>query len=122
MGKTPNLHSSRWALTSEEDNDKFVAIMLERLGIDYFDVFLVHNINTPWFKVAESHETFEYVKKMKENGIAKKIGFRLSAPGTASSETAGPEEGASCRGALLREEAGRPCGRSALPTIVISIV
>lgn len=64
-----------WALTSEEDNDKFVAIMLERLGIDYFDVFLVHNINTPWFKLAESHETFEYVKKMKENGIAKKIGF-----------------------------------------------
>lgn len=64
-----------WALTSEEDNDKFVAIMLERLGIDYFDVFLVHNINTPWFKVAESHETFEYVKKMKEKGIAKKIGF-----------------------------------------------
>lgn len=64
-----------WALTSEEDNDKFVAIMLERLGIDYFDVFLVHNINTPWFKLAESHETFEYVKKMKEKGIAKKIGF-----------------------------------------------
>ncbi len=29
-----------WALTSEEDNDKFVNTMLERLGIDYFDVFL----------------------------------------------------------------------------------
>lgn len=64
-----------WALTSEEDNDKFVDEMLERLGIDYFDVFFVHNINVPWFKLAEQAKTFEYVKKMKENGIAKKIGF-----------------------------------------------
>ena len=64
-----------WALTSEEDNDKFVKEMLERLGIDYFDVFFVHNINVPWYKLAENAKTFEYVKKMKEEGIAKKIGF-----------------------------------------------
>ena len=64
-----------WALRDEKDNDKFVKIMLERLGIDYFDVFFVHNINVPWLKLAEEHKSFEYVKSMKENGIAKKIGF-----------------------------------------------
>ena len=64
-----------WALTCEEDNEKFVNEMLERLGIDYFDVFFVHNINTPWFKLAEKCKTFEYVKKMKETGVVKKIGF-----------------------------------------------
>ena len=64
-----------WALTSEEDNDKFVNEMLERLGIDYFDVFFIHNINGPWLKKAKKANTFEYVKKMKENGIAKQIGF-----------------------------------------------
>ena len=64
-----------WALTSKEDNDKFVDEMLERLGIDYFDVFFVHNINTPWLELAEKHDAFEYVKKMKEDGIARKIGF-----------------------------------------------
>ena len=64
-----------WALTSEEDNDKFVNEMLERLGIDYFDVFFVHNINTPWYKLAEEHKAFDYIKKMKENGTARKIGF-----------------------------------------------
>ena len=64
-----------WALTCEEDNDKFVDEMLERLGIDYFDVFFVHNINIPWYRLAENAKAFEYVKKMKENGIAKKIGF-----------------------------------------------
>lgn len=64
-----------WALTSEEDNEKFVNEMLERLGTDYFDVFFVHNINVPWLKLAEEHNTFEYVKGMKEQGIARKIGF-----------------------------------------------
>ena len=64
-----------WALTSEDDNDKFVNEMRERLGIDYFDVFFIHNINTPWYKLAEEHKAFDYIKKMKENGIARKIGI-----------------------------------------------
>lgn len=64
-----------WALTCEEDNGKFVDEMLERLGVDYFDVFLVHNVNVPWLKNAENANTFEYVKKMKENGLAKEIGI-----------------------------------------------
>ena len=64
-----------WLLTNEKDNDKFVNEMLERLGITYFDVFLVHNINTPWLKNAINANTFEYVKKMKEDDIARKIGF-----------------------------------------------
>ena len=64
-----------WALTSAEDNDKFVGEMLERLGIDYFDVFFIHNINIPWLKNAKNADTFEYVRKMKENGIAKEIGI-----------------------------------------------
>ncbi|WP_298498680.1 aldo/keto reductase [uncultured Methanobrevibacter sp.] len=64
-----------WALTSENDNEKFVNEMLERLGIDYFDVFFIHNINVPWLKNAKNAKTFEYVKKMKEDGTAKQIGF-----------------------------------------------
>lgn len=64
-----------WALTGEEDNDKFVGEMLERLGIDYFDVFFIHNINTPWIKNAKKANTFEYIRKMKENGTAKQIGI-----------------------------------------------
>jgi len=49
--------------------------MLERLGIDYFDVFFIHNVNGPWLKNAKNANTFEYVRKMKEKGIAKQIGF-----------------------------------------------
>lgn len=64
-----------WALTNEEDNEKFVNTMLERLGIEYFDVFFIHNINVPWLKLAEENNAFEYIQKMKKEGIAKKIGF-----------------------------------------------
>lgn len=64
-----------WALTSAEDNEKYVNEMLQRLGIDYFDVLFIHNINTPWYKLAEKHDSFKYIKKMKEEGIARKIGF-----------------------------------------------
>ena len=64
-----------WALTCEQDNEKFVNEMLERLGIEYFDVFFIHNINGPWLKNAKNANTFEYIKKMKENGIARQIGF-----------------------------------------------
>jgi hypothetical protein len=64
-----------WTLTSEADNNIYVEKMLERLEIEYFDIFLIHSVNTPWLKLAEENNAFEYVRKMKEDGIAKKIGF-----------------------------------------------
>lgn len=64
-----------WALTCEEDNEKYVNEMLERLGTDYFDVFFIHNINVPWLENAKKANSFEYIKNMKEKGVAKKIGF-----------------------------------------------
>ena len=64
-----------WLLQSEEDNEKYMNIMLERLGVDYFDVFLIHNINPAFYQIALNCKTFEFIKKMKEDGIAKKIGF-----------------------------------------------
>ena len=39
--------------------------MLERLGIDYFDVLLIHNINEAFIKLAENTKSFEYIKKAK---------------------------------------------------------
>ena len=64
-----------WMLTKESDNEKFANIMLERLGIEYFDVLLIHNINKAFIKIAESCNSFEYLKKSKEEGKAKKVGF-----------------------------------------------
>lgn len=52
-----------WLLLSEEDNQKYVDEMLERLGVDYFDVFLIHNINEAFLAVAEKCNTFDYIKR-----------------------------------------------------------
>ena len=64
-----------WLLSKEEDNDKYVDIMLERLGIEYFDVLLIHNINKALINKAEGANSFEYIKKAKETGKALKIGI-----------------------------------------------
>ena len=64
-----------WLLTKESDNENLVNIMLERLGIDYFDVLLIHNINSVFIDLAESTKSFEYIKKIKEEGKALKIGI-----------------------------------------------
>ena len=64
-----------WLLTKESDNEKYVNIMLERLGIDYFDVFLIHNMNRAYYNLAEKAKTFQYIQKMKEEGKARKIGI-----------------------------------------------
>lgn len=64
-----------WLLTKESDNEDLVNVMLERLGIDYFDVLLIHNINKVFINLAESAKSFEYIKKAKEEGKAHKIGI-----------------------------------------------
>lgn len=40
--------------------------MLERLGIDYFDVFFGTTLTDHGLKMQKKTNTFEYVKKMKE--------------------------------------------------------
>ena len=64
-----------WLLQKEEDNERLVNIMLERLGIDYFDVLLIHNINKVFINLAEKTNSFEYLKKAKEENKAKKVGI-----------------------------------------------
>ena len=64
-----------WRLTSPDDNRKLVDIMLERLGVDYFDVLLIHNINPVFMETAEECGCFEFLAEMKERGIARKVGI-----------------------------------------------
>ena len=68
-----------WALTCEEDNQRYLEEMMERLGIDYFDKLFIHNINEAWWPLAEKAKSFDFLVKMKEEGIAKEIGFSLHA-------------------------------------------
>ncbi len=64
-----------WMLTKPDDNENLVDVMLERLGIEYFDVLLIHNINNVFINLAEAAKSFEYLKKAKEEGKALKVGI-----------------------------------------------
>ncbi|MBR0270711.1 MAG: aldo/keto reductase [Methanobrevibacter sp.] len=64
-----------WLLAKEEDNERLLDIMLERLGVDYLDVLLIHNINRVFMELAESAKSFEFIKKAKDEGKALKIGI-----------------------------------------------
>lgn len=64
-----------WLLTDYKDNQKYVDEMLSRLGIDYFDVLLIHNINSSFLKLAENAKSFEFIGEIKRKGLARKVGF-----------------------------------------------
>lgn len=51
------------------------AEQLESCGVDYFDVYLLHGLNAKAIKIAEEYHCFEFLKKLKEEGKAKRIGF-----------------------------------------------
>lgn len=52
-----------------------VDVMLERLGIQYFDYLWLHAISGPNWEKAKKFHSFEYLKGLKEKGITRHIGF-----------------------------------------------
>ncbi len=48
---------------------------LERVGVDYFDVYMLHWLNNKNYALAEQYDEFRFLRELKESGKAKKIGF-----------------------------------------------
>lgn len=62
-------------IQSTEDYDRFFSEQLERCGVSYFDYYLLHNLGTEYYARNEQFGGFEYMKKLKAEGKAKRIGF-----------------------------------------------
>lgn len=62
-------------LKSQEDCQKFFDEQLERCGVDYFDVFMVHWLNAHYYEKAEEYGALAFIKDLKSRGLARKIGF-----------------------------------------------
>ena len=58
-----------------EDLEKQLQESLVNLGVDYFDVYLMHNLGGNRTAAFEKHNAWEFVKGVKERGLAKHIGF-----------------------------------------------
>lgn len=62
-------------LKEKEDMERIFQEQLEKCGVDYFDYYLVHNLNVKHYATAERLGAFEFVQKKKEEGKVRKIGF-----------------------------------------------
>lgn len=62
-------------LTCAQDMEKTVEIMLERLGVSYFDYLWLHAISGPNWEKAKKFRSFEYLSALKERGVTRHIGF-----------------------------------------------
>lgn len=61
--------------TCHEDCQKFFDEQLERCGVEYFDILMLHWLNRRNYEKAEMFDEFKFLREKKAEGKAKRIGF-----------------------------------------------
>jgi len=64
-----------WSAKTPEDQQVLFDTQLERCDVDYFDLYLIHNIDEFIWKRVLKYNTYDFVKKMQKEGKVGKIGF-----------------------------------------------
>lgn len=58
-----------------EDQEPFFQHQLELCGVDWFDLYLIHNVGRASLDAFEKLGTFDFLRSLKERGYARHIGF-----------------------------------------------
>jgi len=58
-----------------DDCWKFFNEQIERCGVTFFDVYLLHWLNRENYAIAQKMEEFNFLRRLKAEGLARKIGF-----------------------------------------------
>ena len=66
---------SMWMINEEMDMETFFQGQLDRLGVEYMDIYLLHAMNRNRFEDAKKMGVFEFVNQKKAEGKIKHIGF-----------------------------------------------
>ncbi|MDV0441548.1 aldo/keto reductase [Methanorbis furvi] len=64
-----------FAVSAESDQEKIFHEQLERAGVDYFDIYLLHNVNVENYQTAQKFHSFEFMKQLKAEGKIKTLGI-----------------------------------------------
>ncbi len=64
-----------YLVNTPEDYDRIFHEQLEKCGVEYFDYYLLHNIGKDRYKVVQKTDGFSFLRKLKEEGKARYIGF-----------------------------------------------
>jgi predicted aldo/keto reductase-like oxidoreductase len=62
-------------LNAKEEQEKTFEEQLKRCGVDYFDIYHIHNPGAETYKKAEEFGTFPFVQNRKKEGKVRHIGF-----------------------------------------------
>lgn len=62
-------------LKEEGDQERIFSEQLEKCGVDYFDYYLLHNLNVAHYKIVEKFNSFGFIQKQKNDGKIRNIGF-----------------------------------------------
>lgn len=62
-------------LKSADDHERIFNEQLEKTSVEYFDYYLLHCLNTRNYATAEKLKTFEFCRKMRDEGKIKHLGF-----------------------------------------------
>ncbi len=57
------------------DMDRFFETQLERCGVDFFDVYMLHWLNPKNYEIAQRFQEFAFLQGLKDKGLARRIGF-----------------------------------------------
>ena len=64
-----------WMVKEPADLQRIVDTQLERTGAGYFDFYLLHSLDKGRLDVLDQFGAWDFLKSMKERGLAKHIGF-----------------------------------------------
>lgn len=70
---TTKLHSG--FLNTKEDRDRIFNEQLKKTGVEYFDYYLLHDINTHSIETYNNLDCFNWIQDKKAKGLVKHIGF-----------------------------------------------
>ncbi len=62
-------------LKCKEDVERIFNEQLNKTGVTYFDRYLLHDIGVSGYEIFKKYDCFNWIQKLKEDGLAKKIGF-----------------------------------------------
>lgn len=66
-----------WASPSEEEAKSNLATSLERMGLDYVDYYLLHNVGGTRTAKFDEYGMWEFAQQKKTEGLIKNVGFSI---------------------------------------------
>lgn len=64
-----------WLVKTEDDPERLTQEQLRRTGATYFDRYMLHALNRGRLENLEKCKVWDYLKGLKERGVARQIGF-----------------------------------------------